>query len=94
MAQRRGGVRRDTELCSGPARLAQALAIDRSLDGADLCTGRDLFIEAVRARPVPARAVEAGPRIGVAYAGAWAKRRLRFWVRGNPHVSRFRPAAP
>jgi DNA-3-methyladenine glycosylase len=28
------------------------------------------------------------PRIGVDYAGHWAKRLLRFYVRGNPYVSR------
>jgi DNA-3-methyladenine glycosylase len=91
MARRRGAARRETELCSGPARLTQALAIDRSLDGADLRTGRELFIEAVRARPLPAARVASGPRVGVAYAGAWAKRSLRFWVNGNPHVSKARP---
>ena len=88
MAGRRRAARRETDLCSGPARLAQALAIDRALDGADLRTGPELWIEAVRARSLPARRLAAGPRVGVDYAGAWAKRRLRFWVRGNPHVSR------
>jgi 3-methyladenine DNA glycosylase Mpg len=28
------------------------------------------------------------PRVGVAYAGAWAKRLLRFYIKGNPFVSR------
>jgi DNA-3-methyladenine glycosylase len=28
------------------------------------------------------------PRIGVDYAGDWAKRPLRFFVRGDPNVSR------
>ena len=28
------------------------------------------------------------PRIGVDYAGHWAKRLLRFYIRGNPYVSR------
>ncbi|MDH3584880.1 MAG: DNA-3-methyladenine glycosylase, partial [Phycisphaerae bacterium] len=40
---RRGGRRRplrETDLCSGPAKLAQALAIDRNLDGIDLVAGR------------------------------------------------------
>jgi DNA-3-methyladenine glycosylase len=88
MRRRRRGARRDTDLCSGPARLTQALGIDRSFDGADLAAGRHLFIERVRARRLPARSIEATPRIGVAYAGSWAARPLRFAVRGNPHVSR------
>ena len=28
------------------------------------------------------------PEIGVEYAGAWARRLLRFYLQGNPHVSR------
>jgi len=32
--------------------------------------------------------VGVGPRIGVAYAGVWAQKPLRFWVAGNAHVSR------
>jgi DNA-3-methyladenine glycosylase len=28
------------------------------------------------------------PRIGVDYAGAWARRLLRFYIRDNPYVSR------
>jgi DNA-3-methyladenine glycosylase len=88
MFARRPKARRETELCSGPGRLAQALAIDRSLDGADLRTGPALWIEALRRRAVPAAAIAASPRIGVDYAGPWARRPLRFHLRDNPHVSR------
>ena len=88
MFARRPRARRERELCSGPARLAQALAIDRRLDGADLRSAGELFIERLRERPLAAARIARGPRIGVAYAGAWAARRLRFSVRGNPHVSR------
>jgi DNA-3-methyladenine glycosylase len=76
---------RDTELCSGPARLAQALCLDRSLDGTDLVDGDILFLE--HGPRVPASAVGSGPRIGVAYAGEWADRPLRFFIRDNPHLS-------
>ena len=37
--------------------------------------------------PVPKHLVRR-PRIGVEYAGTWARRLLRFYLRGNPHVSR------
>jgi DNA-3-methyladenine glycosylase len=76
---------RDTDLCSGPAKLAQALQLDRGLDGADLVSGETLFLER-GARPKPAQIV-AAPRIGVAYAGEWADKPLRFYLAGNPHVS-------
>jgi hypothetical protein len=41
--------------------------------------------------------VARSPRVGVDYAGAWARRKLRFYVPGHPAVSgavRARPAAP
>lgn len=93
MHARRPAARRPTDLCSGPGRLAQALAIDRALDGVDLRRDETLFVERARRRPLPDACVEATARIGVDYAGAWARRRLRFFVRGNPHVSALRGAA-
>lgn len=75
----------ETDLCSGPAKLTQALAIDRGLDGADLLDGAELFLER-GARVGEGRIVRA-PRIGVDYAGDWKDEPLRFYVGGNPHVS-------
>lgn len=94
MRARRPAARDDAELCSGPAKLTQALAIDRSLDGADLRSGDALFVEATRA--LADGRIGASPRIGVDYAGAWARRRLRFFVRDDPNVSarRLRSRAP
>ena len=82
----------DARLASGPARLCQALAIDRSLDGHDLAIGTTLWIAdpdaAIADRIAEARVVQ-GPRIGVAYAGAdWGSRPWRFGVRGHPSLSR------
>jgi DNA-3-methyladenine glycosylase len=76
---------RDTDLCSGPAKLAQALKLDRSLDGADLVLGTGLRVE--RGPSVPSAQIVATPRIGVGYAAEWAAAPLRFYVAGNPHVS-------
>jgi DNA-3-methyladenine glycosylase len=87
MSAHRPAARRVTDLCSGPAKLTQALAIDRELDGASLCRGRSLWIERVRRRTLPASQIAATPRIGVDYAGAWARKPLRFAIRGNPHLS-------
>jgi DNA-3-methyladenine glycosylase len=58
--------------------------VDRRLDGADLL-GDTLFI--TDPGPVDIRIVKR-PRIGVDYAGAWARRLLRFYVRGSAHISR------
>lgn len=88
MYRHRPAARTDADLCSGPGKLCAALGIDRQLDGADLTTSTELFIEQVRRRSVPLTAIATSPRIGVAYAGEWASRPLRFHLRDNPHVSR------
>lgn len=69
---------RPRDLCSGPARLTQALAIDRALDHADLVTGGELFLE--RGPRVPAGRIVATPRIGIGYAEEWAEKPLRFVI--------------
>ena len=71
-------------LTSGPGKLCQAFAIDRSLNGADLCD-KTLYVED---RGEPAPKFEATPRIGVDYAGKWKDKRYRFVVRGSDFVSR------
>jgi DNA-3-methyladenine glycosylase len=75
---------------SGPGLVGRALAIDRAALGLEL-TGDVLWLEA-RA-PVADADVLIGPRIGVDYAGEWAARDWRFWVRGSPSVSRARANA-
>jgi DNA-3-methyladenine glycosylase len=85
MRARRAGVA-DRLLTSGPGRLCQALGIDRALDAADL-TGDRVWLEE-GPRPVSARAIARGPRIGIDYAAEWAARPWRFWLRSNPFVSR------
>lgn len=69
---------------SGPGLLCKALGVDRRLDGADLL-GDSLFI--TEGETGEFRIVKR-PRIGVEYAGTWARRLLRFYIRGSDHVSR------
>ncbi len=73
----------------GPGKVTQALGLDRRHDRRDLAEG-DLFVAAAVTPPRIAR----GPRIGVAYAGAWAPRPLRFWWRDHPAVSQSARARP
>jgi DNA-3-methyladenine glycosylase len=76
-----------SRLCAGPARLCQGLAVDRALDGHDLTAGDTLWLAAQL--PVgDDHQVAMGTRVGVDYAGDWAKRQWRFWLAGNPAVSR------
>ena len=89
MRRRRGGVA-DARLTSGPGVLCLAMGIDRSFDRADLL-GERVWLEEGPG-PVARAAVARGPRVGIDYAGAWAGRPWRFWIRDNPWVSRSRPA--
>ncbi len=69
----------------GPALLCKALDIDRRLNAYDL-SGPELFVaEPEEMQPFK---IVRRPRIGVDYAGAWARRLLRFYIQGNSCVSR------
>ncbi len=76
------------QLTNGPAKLAQALAIDKSLNGANLCaTGGVIWI--ANAPDLPAAAVASGPRIGLGQTPEpWLSMPWRYWVRENKFVSR------
>jgi DNA-3-methyladenine glycosylase len=67
----------DGELIDGPGRLCRSLQIDRSLNRMDLTTGESLWFED-RGEVVGRGTVGAYPRIGVDYAGTWAKKLWRF----------------
>jgi len=73
-----------TDLCRGPARLCEAFAIDRSLDGWDVTLGEKLWLEPGE-QPVPADQISSSPRVGVTSAHDLP---LRFYVRDCPFVSR------
>ncbi|XP_072578224.1 DNA-3-methyladenine glycosylase-like [Vulpes vulpes] len=76
----------DRELCSGPSKLCQALAIDKSFDQRDLAEDRAVWLE--RSPPGPSEpAVVAAARVGIGHAGEWAQKPLRFYLRGSPWVS-------
>lgn len=88
MHTRRPAARKATDLCSGPAKLCQALAVDRAFDGADLVTSDTLFIEQVRKRAHPDSQIVTTSRVGVGYAQEWADKPLRFYLKDSLHVSR------
>jgi DNA-3-methyladenine glycosylase len=66
-------------LADGPAKLCEALAIDRTLLGEDITTSDRLFVE--RRPQLPEAKVQFTARIGIGYADALARERLwRFVV--------------
>ncbi|MGD2100157.1 MAG: DNA-3-methyladenine glycosylase [Desulfobacterales bacterium] len=77
MQRHRGVTGKD--LTNGPAKLCQALVIDKDLNGWDLTTGRKLWVE--EQRSLPQQLIRTGPRIGIDYARpADRSAALRFWV--------------
>jgi DNA-3-methyladenine glycosylase len=89
---RRGPRLRIRDLAAGPARLTQALGIDRSHDGLDLFDPDS----PLRLRLGPAVAddsIATGPRVGIRHA---ADEGWRFWLTGEESVSRYtrHPRAP
>ncbi len=74
--------------CSGPARLSQALAIDRRQDGLDLCNpATTLWVEP--GAPPTSEAVARGPRIGLGRTPEpWLSMPWRFGLADDPNLSR------
>ncbi|MFI5267836.1 MAG: DNA-3-methyladenine glycosylase [Chloroflexota bacterium] len=68
----------------GPGVLCREMGLSRAQNGLDL-TGSELWVEA--GPPVTETVVET-TRIGVDYAGEWAAKPWRFYLEGNPWVSR------
>lgn len=73
------------EAADGPGKLCRAFGLDGHWNRADLVSG-DLRITAGQ---LPRSSdVAISPRIGVAYAGEWAERPLRFYIVSSSHVSK------
>ena len=81
----------DRDLARGPARLCQALGVDRAQNGADACDpGSPLRVRAGSPAGTSGQ-ISRGPRVGVSSA---ADRAWRFWRTGDPTVSVYRPYVP
>jgi DNA-3-methyladenine glycosylase len=86
MRRLRGNPKKDTDIGSGPGKLCKAMSIDKNLNGENLL-GRTLWIEDRNLEP---GTIRTSPRVGVDYAGEYKDKPWRFYVDGNPHVSRVR----
>lgn len=72
----------------GPGLLCRAMGIDGRLHGHDLLSDELYAATLPQKRGAPPLAIVRRPRIGVDYAGHWARRLLRFYIKGNPYISR------
>ena len=93
------------DLARGPARLCQALGIDRSQNGADMVSAgsplrmlsgagnpaRSALLASGDDNPATPRRIVTGPRVGVSSA---AEIPWRFWFEGEPTVSAYRAHVP
>jgi len=76
----------DSELCSGPGKLTEALGIGLELNGTDLSAGAVRILSMAERRP---SSILSGPRVGITKA---VNLPWRFWIGDNPYVSRPRTA--
>jgi DNA-3-methyladenine glycosylase len=87
LMERRRGRGKPIELCSGPAKLCSAFGISRSDNGATLL-GREFSIEDDQ---FEVGEVRTSTRVGLTNGKSLP---LRFYIAGNPYVSKGRPSAP
>jgi DNA-3-methyladenine glycosylase len=69
----------------GPGLLCRALQIDKRLNAHDLLSDNFFIAAPPKAGPL---VIVKRPRVGVDYARHWARRHLRFYIKGNSSVSR------
>jgi DNA-3-methyladenine glycosylase len=84
MYERRLKAKRDRELCAGPGRLAQAFAVDRTLDGSSLVRGPLRIVDdGVPPPATPGVSARIGLGTGKGETFPW-----RYYVPGDPNISR------
>jgi DNA-3-methyladenine glycosylase len=88
MRERRGRPMKDTDLTSGPGKLCIAFGITRELNGEDLIAGERIWVE--EHRKIKKGEIAVGPRVGIDYAEEFVESPWRFWIAGNPYVSKAR----
>lgn len=86
MQARRGLETFSPKVSAGPGNVTVALGIGGNFTGKEVFSD-GLWLEDRGLRPLP-EAVAVGTRVGVAYAGEDAYLPYRFWIRGNPWVSK------
>ncbi|MGB4775400.1 MAG: DNA-3-methyladenine glycosylase [Daejeonella sp.] len=86
MRQRRQIFTDDKKLCCGPGALTKALGLNKSYNGTDLL-GNEIWVEDHEFE-VQDKDIFASPRVGMNFDGAYKLIPWRFYIKGNPYVSR------
>lgn len=82
LMKKRRGTNKIKNLCSGPGKLTEAMAITKAQHNIDATISKELFILNSKEKPK----INCSNRIGV--DGRDLKRKLRFYVKNNPYVSK------
>jgi len=87
---RKASTKGNKNLCNGPAKLCQALGIDKSCNQLDMTGSSQVWVESLDLEAGTGNhEVVESTRVGIDYAGEeWAKKLLRFYVKGSPFVSK------
>jgi len=75
------------KIASGPGKLCNWLNLDKSFYGEDLAKSKRIWLEDKGVKIKKSQIISA-ERIGIDYAGAWANRLWRFYIKDNNFVSR------
>lgn len=86
MQVRRGTLRHDLHLTSGPGKLTKALGIDRTFNGKFLLNS-DVWVADIGVKITTSK-IQASERIGIDYAGEDARLPWRFTIKGNKWISK------
>uniref|UniRef100_A0A8C5Q526 DNA-3-methyladenine glycosylase n=1 Tax=Leptobrachium leishanense TaxID=445787 RepID=A0A8C5Q526_9ANUR len=78
---------KDKDLCNGPAKLCQAMSIDKTFDKKDLTTDHMIWLETGLEPEIPEEDIVSCSRIGIGNVGVWTHKPLRFYIRGSKYVS-------
>jgi DNA-3-methyladenine glycosylase len=72
---------------NGPGKLCKYLKLDKSFYACDIANNDKIWLED-RVMRVPCAKIVSSPRIGIDYAGEWAKKPWRFYVKDNKFISK------
>ena len=71
---------------NGPGKLCRWMKLDKSFDKEDLTKSKRIWLED-QGEKIKKSQIRTAKRIGIDYAGIWAKRPWRFYIKDNPFVS-------
>jgi DNA-3-methyladenine glycosylase len=77
----------EKNLCAGPGKLCQALNLTKNQNELDLTKSKELWLEDRGVIVKPTQIVKT-KRVGVDYAGDWAHKPWRFYIKGNNFISK------